>query len=147
MAEIKPGTGSAAIVPLAPAPLRQLDGKREPDELITPERLDDKPRVARWLTQLLRDVESLKRRWAPRRIDHEDRKVDATGGDGLNATKFRFAHGFGGRVRWWVTDWQGVAAPALVLDTATSGTGTDANTLVLRSYVTGTVTIRIEEAG
>lgn len=145
MADIKPGTGSSAIVPRAPGKIRQLDTKREPDELITSDQLEDKPRVARWLTQILRDLETLKRRWAPRRIDHEDVEVDATGGDGIDATKFRFAHGFVGRVRWWIVDWQGSAAPFLVRHDGIDGT--DKNTLVLRSYVAGTVSIRIEEAG
>lgn len=117
---------------------RQLDRQAEPDEQVTEDQVQDPPRLARLLMAILRELALLKRRFWPRRIDHEDREVDATG-----TTLFRFHHGFGGRVRWWVVDWDASSgAPALRKDSSS-----DNNTLVLVSDVEGTMTLRIEEAG
>ncbi len=122
----------------AHGPIRQLDRRAEPDEQITDEQAKDPKRIARLLLSLLRDVAHLKRRWWPRRIDFEDRVVDATG-----TTLYRLQHGFGGRVRWWVVDWTGATVePRLVRNATTTN-----DVLVLVSYAAGTATIRIEEAG
>lgn len=52
------------------------------------------------------------------------------------------AHNFGGRVRWWVVDWVGaMVGPSLVRHA-----DSDANRLVLASYVAGTGSIRVEAA-
>lgn len=117
--------------------VRSLDRQAEPAENITKSDAQDPDRVARLFMRLLRDVALLKRRFWPRRLDHEDREVDGTG-----ITQYRFPHSFGGRVRWWVVDWQG----AQPFDLARIST-TDNNTLVLVSRVSGIVTIRVEEAG
>jgi hypothetical protein len=115
----------------------QLDRRAEPDEQVTDEDAKDAGRLARVLMRLLRDVAILRRRWAPRRVDFEDVEVDAT------ATVFyRFPHDFNGRVRWWVVDWSGGAAPSLLRDGRS-----DQNALVLVSTSAGTATIRVEEAG
>lgn len=127
----------SAVVPLNGNP-RQLDRPAEPDERITEEQLKDPSRVARILMALLKEVSTLRRRWNPRVVDHEDRSVDNTG-----TTLYRFPHNFGARVRWSVIDWSGATAgPRLVRSSAS-----DSNTLVLVSYTTGVATIRIEEAG
>jgi hypothetical protein len=118
--------------------LRQLDRKAEPAQQVTEDEVQDPSRLVRLLMSILREVATLKRRWAPRRMDFEDRYVDDTG-----AATFRFEHRFGGRVRWWAVDWMSDDGGVdLVRDGAT-----DPNTLVLRSYCTGTITLRVEEAG
>lgn len=118
--------------------VKQLDRKAEPIEQVTEEQVQDSPRLARLLMGLLRDVADLKRRWSPRRIDFEDRVVDGTA-----TTKYRFAHGLDGRVRWSVVGWKdAVAGHGLV-----QHEDTDDGTLVLISYVAGTVTVRVEIAG
>ena len=120
--------------------VRQLDAKPEPDEQVTEEQVQEPPRLARLLMSLLRDVATLKRRWAPRRIDFEDRAVDGSG-----ATKYRFTHGFGGRVRYWAVEWVGdplTGGPCLERDADSTN-----DVLVLTSRSAGTATIRVEEAG
>lgn len=117
---------------------RQLDRQAEPDEQVTPEYVADQERMARLLMRILRDLALMKRRFWPRRADHEDRVVDGTG-----TTKYRFPHGYNGRIRWFPVDWSGATAgPRLVRHA-----DTDNNTLVLVSYTAGTVTLRVEEAG
>lgn len=95
--------------------------------------------MSRIVQGLLNDVATLKRAWTPRRIDFEDVAVDGTG-----STLYRFPHGFGGRVRWWVVDWSGAASVAGLMRDEDA---TDDNTLVLVSWIAGTVTVRVEEAG
>lgn len=132
----------SAVVPTS-GTVRQLDRQAEPDEQVDEEQVKDAPRLARLLMRILRDLALLKRRFWPGHIDHEDRVVDSTG-----TTKYRFPHGFGGRVRWWVVDWQVGSAFKLSYSPSLSRhTDSDDNTLVLVSYVDGTVTIRVEEAG
>ncbi len=117
---------------------RQLDRQAEPEEQVTPEQVQDPERLARGLMGMLRELAKLRRRFHPRRIDFEDRAVDATG-----TTKYRFPHTFGGRVRWSVVGWKSASAgPQLVEHSDTSST-----MLVLVSYVAGTATVRVEEAG
>lgn len=119
-----------------PAKVTQLDRSAEPD-VVTPEEVNDATRLARLIKRVLRDLAGLLRRWAPDRIDFEKQAVDATG-----TTLYSFQHDFEGTVRWWVVDWTGAAAPAL----SKHETTTD-RTLVLVSYVAGTLTLRVEEAG
>jgi hypothetical protein len=126
----------SANIPTTGTP-RQLDRPAQPEEQITEEHATDASRLSRLLMTVLRDIASLKRRWWPERLDFVDRVVDATG-----TTKYRLPHGLRGRVRWWVVDWQGSAGPGLARHA-----DTDANTLVLVSYVAGTATVRVEEAG
>lgn len=120
--------------------VKVLDGRAEPDEVITAEDVQDAPKLARLFARTLSMVASLRRAWAPRRIDFEDVPVSTL------AAEVSLAHGFNGRVRWWICGWQssGTTAPILRESTATVS---DANTLVLQSYVAGTVCIRVEEAG
>lgn len=119
--------------------VRQLDRRAEPDEQVQEDEVKDPPRLVRLIMRMLRDIALLKRRWRPRRIDFEDVRVTGGGGD-----TFRFAHGFGGRVRWWVVDWQSTSAEPPGFDRDVSS---DDNTLALVSYAAGIVTIRVEEAG
>jgi hypothetical protein len=117
----------------------QLDRRPEPDENVTEKAVADPPSLARFVLRLFRAVSTLHRRWWPRRVDFEDQAVDATG-----LTVYDFPHNFNGRVRWWLVDWSSAdfVAPTLVRYTTT-----DDNTLRLISYVAGTATIRVEEAG
>lgn len=118
--------------------IRQLDGLAGPDEQVTPDQIEDKERAARLLMQILKDVASLKRRFWPKRMTFESKAVDATG-----TTKYRFKHGINARVRWWPVDWSGASAGPQLARHEDS----DSNTLVLVSYASGTVALRIEEAG
>lgn len=131
----------SAIVP-AYGPIRQLDKRVEPDEQITEDQAGDVSRLARLLTRILRDVAELKRRWFPRRIDYEG--IVSTGSSGAPQTK-QFAHGFGGQVRWWVIDCDGVGSVTLPLVMRTNTD--DKNTLTLAFYFPGNFAIRVEEAG
>lgn len=116
----------------------RLDGSILPRAAVTPADVQEPAKLARLVAEAHRAAAEANARANPRRIDHEDVAVDNTG-----TTKYRFEHGFGGRVRWWVVGWSGASAgPQLIED---GDTGND--TLVLVSKVAGTVTVRIEEAG
>lgn len=119
--------------------VKQLDGKAEPDQQVTEADVQDAPKLARLLTSLLKDVATLRRRFRPRRVDFENITCSAGG------VTFPLQHRFGGKVRWWVVEWQitgGSGAPILQ-----TWTGTDSNTLVLWSDKAGIATIRVEESG
>jgi len=116
---------------------RQLGGKATEDEVVSEADVTDVPKMARLLTRIVRELASLRRRFAPRRTDFEDVDVP-TGG------YVRFPHGFGGRVRWWVVDVEGSFAQ---LVRVSPDTLSDANTLVLYSDQETRITLRIEEAG
>lgn len=118
--------------------VRQLDRRPEPDEQVTVEQAQDPMRLSRLLMAILRELATLRRRWMPRHLDFEGREVADDG-----TTLYRFAHFFGGGVRWWAIDWTSDDGGVdIVRDPAT-----DNDTLVLRSYCTGTITLRVEEAG
>lgn len=137
----------SAIIPILGA-TRQLDRAAEPATQITPEEVKDASRLARILMGILRDVAALKRRFKPRRLDFEDATFDGTG-----TTKYRFAHGFNGRVRFWVTGCTSLTPVTVGFGTATippalvQHADTDKNTLVLVSFVPCTATLRVEESG
>lgn len=115
-----------------------LDGRVEPDENITELDVQDPAKLSKLLGRVLASQATLRRNFVPRRLDFEDVAV------GTLAAAVPLQHGLNGRVRWWIVDWtsSGTAAPVL-----RRGAATDSNTLVLESYVAGTATIRIEEAG
>lgn len=119
--------------------VRRLDGRASATERLTAEHVADPERLARAVNELREQTASQANRHQPRSLDFEDLIVDASG------TKlFRLKHGFGGRVRWYVVDWDGGAAGPAQLD---RGAGGDENTLVLVSFTAGTATVRVEEAG
>jgi hypothetical protein len=129
---------SAAVFPNGGA-ARQLDRASSPGEVVRPEQMDDKPVMARLFTRILDRLSTLERSWSPRRADFEDLAIDST-----TTKKYRLEHKFGGRVRWWLVDWSGAAAPTLTRDASS-----DSNTLVLKSATAsaGTASVRVEEAG
>lgn len=118
----------------------QVDRPAQPELVVTEEDVKDASKLARLVAGIAKDVAALKRRFAPRRIDFEDRAVTSSG-----TVKYQFHHGFGGRVRWWVVDWQ----PSSLGDVPSfqRHSSSDANTLVLLSSTNGTATVRVEEAG
>ncbi len=85
--------------------VRQLDGKAEPDEVVTEEDAKEPSKVSRLLARLLKEVAALKRRHVTQRLDFED--VPVGGGGAVT----QLAHHFGGRVRWSVVGWQTLATP------------------------------------
>ena len=130
---------SAALIDVDGTP-RVLDGRSEPEEIVTETDAQDPAKVARHLSRALKLIAELRRRANPRRTDFEGVIVD------MGGLAVSLQHNFGGRIRWWPVGWQSASAtvaPSLVEDT----TSTTDSTLVLRSYAPGTVTIRIEEAG
>jgi hypothetical protein len=127
----------AATVP-ASGVVRQLDRPASPDEVMSEVDAQNAVKLARVLLRILKDVATLKRRWWPDRIDFEDFPVSTAG------ATVTLNHGLGGRVRWWLVDWEssGTTAPILKRTSATTN-----DSLVLASYVAGTATIRVEAAG
>lgn len=110
---------------------------REPAQIrhqvdITPDAVQDRGKLSRLLTLLADDVRMLVagRR---QRIDFED--IPCTSG-----TSVQLEHRMGCRVRWWLVDWTGAAAPNLSKDT----TNTTSARLVLTCGQTGTATFRVE---
>ncbi len=121
--------------------VRQLDRAAEGDERIIESDVTDASRLVRLLNRILKELQTLRRRWWPHRIDFEDVTVDATG-----TTQVPLQHNLNGRVRWWVVDWIADSTgtrPNLWRDATT----TSASTLVLLSGAAGVATIRCEEAG
>lgn len=118
----------------------RLDGKADADEVVTESDVQDTAKLARLLCRILKTLADLKRRFVPRRIDFHDITTVATPGT------VTLQHNFNGRVVWWPIDYQisGSAASPIIQRNAAAG---DANTLVLLTYTTGLVSIRVEEAG
>lgn len=130
--------GTAAVE--SDGTIRQLDGRAEPEAVVTEADVQDAAKLARMVQALQRDVAALKRAWAPRVMYFRDVAVTAT-----TTTVIRLTHGFGGRVNWSVVRWD--ASSAGVEVRIDEDSGTDADTLCLTSGAAGTVTIRVEEAG
>lgn len=119
--------------------IQRLDTPREPDALITEEDVQNPRKMALLLTRIVKEIAEVKRRFVAKRIDYEDVTVTNAG------LSYAFQHSMKGRVRWWPVGWQSASADACVLveDTAR----TDDNTLYLKSYGDGVVTLRVESAG
>ena len=94
-----PLPGSAARVD-ASGKMIPLGPRAQADQTITEADVTDTAKLTRLLVKLLADVALLRRRWAPRRIDFEDISGRSNSGGVV-----MLAHGFGGRVRWWVVGW------------------------------------------
>jgi hypothetical protein len=115
-----------------------LDRKVEPAEVFSEEDAKDPAKLARAVQRLLKASTEAARRLEPGRLDFEDRAV-------TSGTDLRLEHGFGGRVRWWVVDWQPTTPGDAALFERSADTDNDA--LVLEVGNSGTVTVRVEEAG
>lgn len=131
---------SAAVVSSSGV-VRKLDKPAQSVEVFTSSDAADLEKLARIVQDLRKRVTSLESAHRPRWVEFEDVTV-STG-----AAAVRLVHGFGKRVRWEVVGWQTSGANLWNLKEDTGTTGTDANALVLLSYVAGTATIRITETG
>lgn len=125
-------TSAGTVTRLGPATVQA--------ETFSAEDAKDDEKVARAINDLRAANAQRARDWSPRWLDFEDIEVDNTG-----ATKYTLAHHFGGRVRWWVVDHTDSAGTGGAMLERHADTTKDA--LVLISYIEGTVTIRVEEAG
>lgn len=115
---------------------RQLDGRPQPDEVVAEEDVADPSKLARLLTRILRELTTLRRRWAPRSITYTNVPFGSSG-------TLRFVHKFGGSVNWQVVGWRDASdRPHLI-----EATGTDKNTLALVSGAAGTADLFVEERG
>lgn len=117
----------------------QLDAKPSQTEAVTPEDVQKPPRLSELLGRLVTAVSELRRAWAPKTIDFEDVSLGAGG------ASTRLEHGFGGRVRWWLVDWQPTATGNRPNVERSSSSTNDV--LVLLSSQAGTATVRVEQAG
>ncbi len=118
--------------------ITQLGPKAGPDEVVSAEDVQDPVKLSKLLTKVLAAQAKQRRDWVPRSLDFEDLTCDGAGG------VLTLQHNLGGRVRWWVVDWESVGAVTPILIAAP---GTDESTLTLASYSAGIATIRVEEAG
>ena len=126
--------------PTSDAKVITLDGKAQPDQVVTEADVQEPPKLTKLLVQLLKDVTTLKRTPAPSRIDYEDVPVSTAG------ALVPLQHNFGGRVRWWLVGWSSAGTSAPILrESSLAGSLSTTSTLILQSYVAGTATIRIEK--
>lgn len=126
---------SVTIVPAAGKP-RSLVSDSDPGEQITETQVTSARELSRVLMRMLRWLTRLVNLPLFSRIDFEDVTF---GSD--DSVRYRFDHGFGGRVRWWVVGTN--AQAVLAEDTSLSSD----DTLVLISYAAATATLRVEEVG
>ncbi len=122
--------------------VRQLDRRPEPDENLTEANVTDPRLLTRFLLRLFRDVSTLKRRWSPARIDFRD---VVSAGTAMAPTAVSLSHNFGAPVVYWIVRTTSLGAGSLKIAEELS-TSTD-NRLDLNLYITGTMTIRVEESG
>jgi hypothetical protein len=136
---VKSTTNTGAARVASDGAVTQLGGKAAPTDVVTETDVQDPAKLARMIARVVGDVAALKRRFAPRRVDFHDITTAAGG------TAIRLEHGLNGRVVWWPIDYQ--MTGATVAPILQRSSLTDASTLVLLSYTTGTVSIRVEEYG
>lgn len=118
----------------------QLGPRVVQQETFTAEDAEDPEKVARAINDLRAKETKRSSDWRPREMEFEDIVVT---GDGV--TKTPLAHGFGGRVRYWIVDVAPGSGGAPDLERHAD---TDDNTLVLISWVNpATITILVREAG
>lgn len=117
----------------------QLDRKAQPQDVILAKDVADPEDLAQILKGTLGDVKDLQNRHDPRRIYFYDQTT------GTSGAALTLPHKFGARVHWQVIDWSSSGTSLWNLKKDTTNTTQD--TLVLLSYVAGTATIKIEEAG
>lgn len=128
----------SAAVAFTDGRMRQLDAKGTPSAVLTALDAQEPEKIARAVNDLTRSVAEQARAFTPRVIFHRDVTVTGTG-----LVKYRFQHGFRGLVNWYVARWSSAAGGHSLVEDAS----TTADTLVLVSYIAGTLTLRVEEAG
>jgi len=94
--------------------------------------------VAEKVSALTDEARESARRGAAPFIDFEGVACGASGAE------VAIRHGLGGRVRWWVVEWETNSTSNFALRKSTAKDATD-SVLYLQSYVTGTATIRVEK--
>jgi hypothetical protein len=107
-------------------------------ELLTVEDLKDPKRVVRAYNSLLELVTQLSQESSLPYVEFEDVEVSV-------GVMYTLRHGLNGRVRFWVTEWQGTASQGFTVVTASS----DDNTLVLQAIgpgVSGKATFRVQRS-
>lgn len=119
----------------------QLGAKPAPDEVVSQEDAKDVVKLAKLLTRILATLATLRRTWVPRTMTFNDVLTTAT-----PATRIRLQHNFGGRVNWWVCDFQ-ISGASTTPQIHRIDAECDANTLVLSSYTTSRISVRVEECG
>jgi hypothetical protein len=95
----------------------------------------DLPTTVKAYNDLVRAIETLLPLIPQEYVEFED--VPVTVG-----VTYKFRHGFGGRVRWWVVG-SSTAVVGMIYDSA----GSDDNTISLTADAIGTVTIRVTPRG
>lgn len=112
--------------------ITRLGIRRQPDRTTTTADVQDPEKLARAVQALEKATATAS---TAKSVDFQDVAVSPAG------ALVSLPHGFGTRVRWWLVDWEssGTSAPVLKRDATSTN-----DTLVLASYVAGTVTIRIE---
>ena len=126
----------AARVFQFPNIVRGARGAAVKQRVVAPEDFATPQAMARILNEAADAIRALKAFTRPPYIEFEDISVPGAAGE------VTLPHNFGGRVRWWVTDWKNPAAAAPILRTLDSKTTRDV--LVLLSNQTGVATIRVE---
>lgn len=134
---------SESSVSLIAKKVVQLDGKKQPDEVITPSDAADVTKLAKLLTRILGNIALLARSFRPDAVTFRDIAVSGTTGA---PTVFQLAHKLGGRVEWWMTritpqaggSIAGTATPLLV------ETFNDGQTLTLRASFTASIDVRVQ---
>jgi hypothetical protein len=134
---------SAAIVEVS-GQIRQLDKPATSEQRTVAKDVQDPETLARLIQQLRDEVATLKRAFAPKRLDFD--RITTTG-TSIAPETVRFPHGFNGRVRYWPIGWESSGGVALDYIERTDTSGTDASTLVLYVYSAGVLSLRIEEVG
>ncbi len=115
----------------------RLGSRAGAPDVTTEDDVKDPAMLAKLLGRMRADLADLKRRYEPRRLDFEDQPMLSGVGNTIS-----LAHGFGGRVRFWLLD--STSQGGAWLNAATTK-----DTLVLDVAGTsdGTCTVRVEEAG
>lgn len=118
-----------------PRPPRSVSADRF---VISPENIEDPEVLAELIDDLQGRIADLEASQPGESVDFEDVAVSTAG------TTVKLSHQMGGRVRYWMTDWVPSAANT-VPDIEKDTTNTTANVLVLKSYVAGRLTFRVEK--
>lgn len=115
----------------------RLDGKADPEEVVTEADVKDPAKLAKMLARVLATVAGLRRSFVAKRVDFEELTVLSAG----NTVSVQ--HNFNGNVRWWVID------GTTFVFAKRNTTLTTATTLALdvSGSVNGTFSLRVEHVG
>lgn len=132
----------SAVVDVRANTSRQLDVKKQPDEVLTETDVQDPLKLSRLLMRILSQLSELRRRYAARHNTYFNIISD---GDALAPHVVRLPHGFSGPVEWHVV---GVRDGVFIVDDrVVESSASDENTLVLEIFFRATIQIRVQEKG